>query len=45
MSFSSWVTAMHKYEKIPGVTDKFGPGVQNEAGQRLTELAKRMHWS
>ena len=23
---------------IPGVTDKFGLGVQNEAGQRLTEF-------
>ena len=25
---------------IPGVTDKFGLGVQNEAGQRLTEFCK-----
>ena len=24
---------------------KFGLGVQNEAGQRLTVFAKRMHWS
>ena len=24
--------------KIPGVTGKFGLGVQNEAGQRLTEF-------
>ena len=24
-------------QKIPGVTDKFGIGVQNEAGQRLRE--------
>ena len=32
--------------KIPGVTGKFGLGVQNEAGQRLTDfLAKRTHWS
>ena len=32
--------------KIPGVTvGKFGLGVQNEAGQRLTEFCKRMHWS
>ena len=31
---------MHKYEKIPGVTDKFGPGVQNEAGQRLIEFCQ-----
>ena len=32
-------------QEIPGVTDKFGLGVQNEAGQRLMEFAKRMHWS
>ena len=25
-------------QEIPGVTGKFGLGVQNEAGQRLTEL-------
>ena len=31
--------------KIPGVMGKFGLGVQNEAGQRLTEFCKRMHWS
>ena len=31
--------------KIPGVTGKFGLGVQNEAGQRLTKFAKRTHWS
>ena len=30
---------------IPGVTGKFGLGVQNEAGQRLIEFDKRMHWS
>ena len=24
---------------------KFGLGIQNEAGQRLTEFAKRTHWS
>ena len=29
---------------IPGVTGKFGLGVQNEAGQRLTVFAKRTHW-
>ena len=30
---------MQKYKvKIPGVTGKFGLGVQNEAGQRLTEF-------
>ena len=26
--------------EIPGVTGKFGPGVQNEAGQRLTEFCQ-----
>ena len=25
-------------QKIPGITGKFGLGVQNEAGQRLTEF-------
>ena len=29
-------------QEIPGVTGKFGLGVQNEAGQRLIE---RTHWS
>ena len=33
------------YQEIPGVTGKFGLGVQNEAGQRLTEFANRLHWS
>ena len=32
-------------QEIPGVTGKFNFGIQNEAGQRLTEFAKRMHWS
>ena len=32
-------------QEIPGVTGKFGLGIQNEAGQRLIEFAKRMHWS
>ena len=31
--------------ETPGVTGKFGLGVQNEAGQRLTEFCNRMHWS
>ena len=31
--------------EIPGVTGKFGLGVQNEAGQRRIEFCKRMHWS
>ena len=32
-------------QETPGVADKFGVGVQNEAGQRLTELCQTMHWS
>ena len=28
---------------IPGITGKFGLGVQNEAGQRMS-FTKRMHW-
>ena len=32
-------------QETPGVTGKFGLGVQNESGQRLIEFAKRMHWS
>ena len=32
-------------QEIPGVTGKFGLGVQNKAGQRLTSFAKRTHWS
>ena len=27
-------------QEIPGVTDKFGLGVQNKAGQRLTEFCQ-----
>ena len=27
-------------EETPGVTDKFGLGIQNEAGQRLTEFCQ-----
>ena len=30
-------------QETPGVTGKFGLGVQNEAGQRLTGFSKRMH--
>ena len=32
-------------QEISGVTGKFVLGVQNEAGQRLTEFCKRTHWS
>ena len=28
-------------QKIPGITDKFGLGVQNEAGQRLIRVLPR----
>ena len=38
-----WKTKVGSQE-IPGVTGKFGLGVQNEAGLRLT-FSKRMHWS
>ena len=30
-------------QEIPGVTDKFGLGVQNEAGQRLIRVLSREH--
>ena len=32
-------------QEIGEVTGKFGLGVQNEAGQRLIDFAKRTHWS
>ena len=32
-------------QETPGVTGKFGLGVQNEADQRLKSFAKRMHSS
>ena len=32
-------------QEIPGVTDKFGLGVQNEAEQKLIEFVKRTHSS
>ena len=32
-------------QKILAAIGKFGLGVQNEAGQRPTEFAKRTHWS
>ena len=31
-------------QETPGVTGKFGPGIWNEAGQRMS-FAKRTHWS
>ena len=32
-------------QETPGVKGKFGLGIWNEAGKRLIEFAKRMHWS
>ena len=32
-------------QETPGVTGKFGLEMRNEAGQRLIEFCKRMHWS
>ena len=32
-------------QETPGITGRFGLGVQNEAGQRLIEFSERMHWS
>ena len=32
-------------QETPGVTGKFGLGVQNEAGQRLIEFFQEKHWS
>ena len=41
MSFSSQETnAKVGSQEIPGITGKFGLGVQNEAEQRLTELCQ-----
>ena len=40
----NWNTKVGSQE-TPGVTCKFGLEVQNEAGQRLIEFAKRMYWS
>ena len=39
-----WNTKVGSQE-IPGVTVKFGLGVQNEMGQRVMEFCKRMYWS
>ena len=32
-------------QEAPAVTGKFGLEMRNEAGQRLIEFAKKMHWS
>ena len=39
------LNAKVRNQGIPGVTGKFGLGVKNEAGQRLTEFARSTHWS
>ena len=39
-SYSSQGNAKVGSQEIPGVTGKFGLGVQNEAGQRLTEFCQ-----
>ena len=39
-----WNTKVGSQE-TPGVTGKLGLGIWNEAGQRLIEFAKKMHWS
>ena len=31
-------------QKVPGVTGKFGLGIQNEAGQRLIEFCQENAW-
>ena len=31
-------------QETPGITGKFGLGIQNEAGQRLIDFANKMHW-
>ena len=32
-------------QETPGITGNFGLGIQNEAGQRLTQVCKTTHWS
>ena len=32
-------------QEVPGITGKFGLGVQNEAGQKLTEFCQETHRS
>ena len=38
-----WNAKVRSHE-TPGVTGKFGLGMWNEAGQRLIEFSKKMHW-
>ena len=38
-------TAIVENQEVPGITGKFGLGVQNEAAQRLKDFFfKRTHW-
>ena len=39
-----WNTQVGSQE-TPGVTGKFGLGIQNEAGQRVIEFCQKMQWS
>ena len=39
-----WNAKVRSQER-PGVTGKFGIGIQNEAEQRLIEFCQKMHWS
>ena len=40
LSFAIYWNAKAGSQEVPGVIGKFGPGVQNEAGQRLTEFCQ-----
>ena len=43
-AIGNWNTKVGS-QRLPAVTGKFGLGVQNKAGQRLTELTNKTHWS
>ena len=43
-SIADWKAKLGSQE-TPGVTGKFDLGMRNEAGQRLIEFSKKMHWS
>ena len=32
-------------QETPGVTGRFGLGIQNEAGKRLIEFCQKINWS
>ena len=42
--FGDW-NAIVGSQETPGVTGKFGLGMQNEAEQRQWSFSKKMHWS